>query len=223
MIDYLSRWSGVLALGSLILIVGALGLSLTDQTRASSEPDLSHVEPLGRYDGLELGVAFNVPAGWPVSSFQIKEEGAMSSMLLQGGHSEIPLDDLPLHLPPGESYARVLVENPTDSAGRTREERLESLAARGHCPTVGERFPDQSVIYYECFLRLDGAQDQVHVIEATFFREEHLLHVMGMGARRTDGSIRYLSDMLITVIESMTLVDYSEWTERAHPEQDFVM
>lgn len=63
MADLISRWSGALALASLILIVAALGLTMTDQTRASSASDFSHVEPMGRYDGLELGVAFAACSG----------------------------------------------------------------------------------------------------------------------------------------------------------------
>lgn len=134
---------------------------------------------------------------------------------------------LPSQLAPGESYALVLVENPINSSDLTsnlsNEERLEAFASRGHCPGIGERFPDSTVIYYECFLRLTPESDPVHVIEATFFRGDHLLHVMGMGARRTDGSIRYLSDMLVNMIQSMALVDYSEWTDRTHAEGAFVL
>lgn len=224
MIRFVYQYSGSFGLIVLLLLLAALGATVAAQVNLSSTAESPPTPPPQPYDGLELGVAFEIPGEWAKASYEIE--------IFEEGHSQLQLGTQPLVLgrsfppsqaEPGDSFGQIVVENIGAAGDRSRAERLNGFADQGICPAEGNHFAESEIIYRECLYPFDLAGLQGSVIEATFFRGERLIYVMGMGVSNPTGRMPDIATTVAGIIGSMQPLTFSGWTVRAHPAYDHVM
>ncbi len=216
-------------LAFLIGVIGLIsgGIYFFSSDMSFTDPEAAAItvkQSNNRYDGWEMGVAFDVPESWSSQELLIEELNGDGVAFMMGENLYDLNQEFPPELQNGETFGFVLVENlPID-----KPESLEDQLAQFHQIGLGDgemiELVGREGLITSGRLPTDSGVQEIQFSNFSLVMNNRFVRVMVMGRfTNDDNGANQINQLLESIVGSMQPVDYAGWDLYLHDNNPLLM